>query len=938
MNGDDLTPLQFALIRGNTELALELIRAGSTTDQPNTGWKSSALVLAIIGDGIRGDKNFWGNDCIEFGVFEDGSTEEYEAGDTRYDADDCLVTQTQEATDRLFNLIGSLINAGAATNLSDIGQLGRTQFEISDNAALLDDIGQTVEQSFFLLQIDEIHTPLSVASKCQRKDIVDILIRNNADVKFLTDQGTSALHECLYSRDQMAANLWFGMRPPLQGRDVVSRGYKLPDLVVEVVRSLLDAGANVHEKFYCRDIYELPRNYSGPNSYTIFDLGVLTGSMEIINILISAGAQIIPLSVEYAIQFESLDIFNRFLQASALVSTNAEIITTNHQDECLQAATKKGNMWIKEVALLKAIRSGNVSTIDYLCTDGTFGCRGVLDKSTELVEAIESCCYRGHITALQLVLQDSLRCRFSLSPWFGGSLCLAILNEQDEVIDTLLSAGADVNAMGPDGKTPLSAAIMTKNQKLFERLIGMGATLNPNTPYSLTCSGVHGVSGDSLIAAIHWGNGVVINRLLEMGADIEAFGTTEHKFYSCLCIIPLTAALMAKNSDLVHDLVRRGVKINNLLDGDSANTSRMTPLAAAIQMRDSEMVDFIIRGGANIDDPMAIRAAMSDNEPHGIMAILCSHLRDIKSEFTLSFALTWALKCNPHPNLEIIRILLSFGAEPNTFLRPEEEPPNTYRWRDYSEKGSTLDWAVNMDHNLELVKILLQAGAKADTGILFGTKYSPVQSAVKRRDQAVARMLLDYGSNPDSVPTSRYHTKDPRAPLQIAVHKKDVEMIRILFQYRADPNVACIEEDVTHLDYALNCVPRTPLQEASMEGSKEIVEIILEHGADVNFPPVTGDGATALQYAAMQGFLGIAHLLLEHDADVNAPPAKIDGRTALEGAAEHGRVDMVQLLLNAGANIFGDGQTQYENAIRRASENGHHAIRRMLEKHHADRE
>lgn len=106
----------------------------------------------------------------------------------------------------------------------------------------------------------------------------------------------------------------------------------------------------------------------------------------------------------------------------------------------------------------------------------------------------------------------------------------------------------------------------------------------------------------------------------------------------------------------------------------------------------------------------------------------------------------------------------------------------------------------------------------------------------------------------------------------------------------------------------------------------------------MNSSPVTGDGATALQYAAMQGFLGIAYLLLEHDADVNPPPAKIDGWTALEGAAEHGRVDMVQVLLNAGANIFGDGQTQYENAIRRASENGHHAIPRMLEKHHADRE
>jgi hypothetical protein len=39
---DHLTPLQFACIQGNTELAQELIKAGSSIDQPGSGWKSSA--------------------------------------------------------------------------------------------------------------------------------------------------------------------------------------------------------------------------------------------------------------------------------------------------------------------------------------------------------------------------------------------------------------------------------------------------------------------------------------------------------------------------------------------------------------------------------------------------------------------------------------------------------------------------------------------------------------------------------------------------------------------------------------------------------------------------------------------------------------------------------------------------------------------------------
>lgn len=80
-DNDDLTPLQFALIRGNNEMALELIEAGSTIDEPNTGWKSSALVLAIIGDENRNGFSSYNNFEVE--ECKDSDTEEYEAEDSR---------------------------------------------------------------------------------------------------------------------------------------------------------------------------------------------------------------------------------------------------------------------------------------------------------------------------------------------------------------------------------------------------------------------------------------------------------------------------------------------------------------------------------------------------------------------------------------------------------------------------------------------------------------------------------------------------------------------------------------------------------------------------------------------------------------------------------------------------------------------------------------
>ncbi|KFY48610.1 hypothetical protein V495_01191 [Pseudogymnoascus sp. VKM F-4514 (FW-929)] len=917
---DGVTPLQFALIQKNIEMSLELINAGSTIDEPNTGWKSSALVLAIIANGADYNQSScvdnYESDIYESEGYEDSDAEDSDAEDS--DAEDneadgryCVDSHAaaQEAPDGLSGLVNSLVNAGAVINPSS---------------------------HFFQTHSSEKskhYTPLSAASSALRNDIVDLLIQHGADVTLEDDWAFSALHECLYRMDGLEGDLLNGWLRPLRYRHTTHRGPKRLGDVINVVCRLIKAGANVNEEIYCGSYFELPHEYPRPKSYTIFDLGVLTGSIEVVNLLISAGAQTTLLSVKYAVRFQSFVAINQLLLTGASVWTN---IITDNQAHYIESY----DIWIKEVAFFKAMHLGHVSTIECLFNDGTFKFDGVLNKAAELEEAIESCCFRGHIETLLLILQNVSRFQFSLSPWFGDSLCLAILTGHDDVIDTLLSAGADVNAIGPKGVTPLFAAIKSKNQNLSNRLRGMGAVSNSKSPCDSVCSAVHGISGDALITAILGDNAVAVNQLIENGADIEAFGTTSERKDDnhCTCIRPLTAALITKKMDLLHYLIRRGVKINNPLEGTFTRIEqatlisvRMTPLAAAVYSRDCEVVDFLIHRGANPYDGGAIRGTHNNPQSRKVLlnalqrsckpsniecakdAILGAILRrDIEMVKTILYSPVWDIK---------VEVTLSFALE--------------YAMTLYC---STIKAIENMH---SLVKILLEADAETSTTILLDRCYSPVQSAVRTGHHEVAQTLLEYGSNPNSVSVNcPYADYDCRTPLQIAVEKQDLEMINILLRYKADANGTAIDEhDADNNEHKKrHFLHRTPLQEASMGGSKEIVELMLEHGADVNSPPVAGGGATALQYAALHGFLGIAHLLLEHDADVNAPPAKTDGRTALEGAAEHGRVDMVQLLLNAGANIFGDGQAQYENAIRRASENGHHAIRRMLEKRHGERE
>jgi hypothetical protein len=180
--------------------------------------------------------------------------------------------------------------------------------------------------------------------------------------------------------------------------------------------------------------------------------------------------------------------------------------------------------------------------------------------------------------------------------------------------------------------------------------------------------------------------------------------------------------------------------------------------------------------------------------------------------------------------------------------------------------------------------------------------------------------LLIYSISAGICPPNADRTH--RTPLQFAVQNRDKGMIKSLLEEKIDVNAV------------FGIIQHTPLQIACGEGEKEIAELLLQSGADANAPPAKESGATALQFAAIKGSLGIAVLLLRYGAHVNAPAAEVDGRTALEGAAEHGRIDMVQMLLNAGASVIADGQTQYENAVKRASENGHYVVRKLLESYH----
>jgi hypothetical protein len=266
---DHMNPLQYACIRGNSELALELINAGSSIDQPGTGWKSSALVLAIIGEYLRDHRDFW-----EYGK------ETTQAGDDR---------DLEIPSARFLDLIYSLVGKGAAINPIIDRSSPTLQYWDRDKTSNLDPRLDSV--------MEDGHSPLTAASKYRNEELVNFFLQQGADQDFLTQRDTCALRECLFSWEQTelhTGDALNGNPRTLSERVSIFPGSESLSKIMDVACSLIDAGVDVNKHFlWC------PRE-EGKHSHTkeegcylsTLDLSVLTESVELVDMMLCAGATI----------------------------------------------------------------------------------------------------------------------------------------------------------------------------------------------------------------------------------------------------------------------------------------------------------------------------------------------------------------------------------------------------------------------------------------------------------------------------------------------------------------------------------------------------------------------------------------------------------------------------------------------------------------------
>jgi len=348
-------------------------------------------------------------------------------------------------------------------------------------------------------------------------------------------------------------------------------------------------------------------------------------------------------------------------------------------------------------------------------------------------------------------------------------LHFASLSVNVNVIKSLISRGADVNSKNSDGETPLHYAVRARKKEAVELLLANGADINAidkrcKTPLSTV---VENRDGFGRIFPLNSDRKEMINVLFTHGASINN----------------LTEAIAAGDLDTIKSVISSSPQLLNITNKNGGET----PLLSAIYWNRKEVVELLISLGAKVNGIWNNGAPLCASSMNG--------------------------------NSEITKLLISAGADVNLGSR------------------TPLFSAVYYGNNQIFVSYLDHEGKKK----LYFTTGTDNSS----RDYIkVVKLLIAAGAD--------VNVKNRETPLHIAVKKNWNEMAELLISAGADVNSR--DEDLQS----------TPLHIAAEDGNKDIVELLVSKGADINAKDK--EGKTPLKLALENGRNEIVDLLRKHGA------------------------------------------------------------------------
>ncbi len=260
-------------------------------------------------------------------------------------------------------------------------------------------------------------------------------------------------------------------------------------------------------------------------------------------------------------------------------------------------------------------------------------------------------------------------------------------------------------------------------------------------------------------------------------------------------------------------------------------------------------------------------------------------------------------------HLEIVRLLLDHGADPNL---PEEH---------IAPRGHALHAAVHSGHG-EIVELLLARGALPNVPI--ESSADTLSAALRAGDRDMVELLCSHGA---------------ARSVELLAYYGDVETAAAVFA--TDPSCA---DDPPALENAarqghgafvwllLHHAPELPRRVAVGAKTAALTQLLFRHGMDPNH--ASWLGVTALHRCAGRGDVDNAVLFLERGATLDVRDDEYRS-TPLAWAAREGQTAMAELLLARGARLNLPDDPPWATPLAWARRRGHGDVVDLLQRHGA---
>ena len=422
-------------------------------------------------------------------------------------------------------------------------------------------------------------TPLYFACEKGHAEVVDLLMQHSADVNIAGPCGMTPLYcACFHGHADVVDLL---LRHNADVNITAAMGmtplhFACAEGHAEVVDLLMQHSADV--------------NIAGPCGMTPLHCACAEGHAEVVDLLMQHSADVniagpdgmTPLHC--ACKEGHAEVVDLLMQHSADVNIAGPDGITPLLVACAEGHAEVVDLLMQHSADVNIADPDGMTPLHVACAEGHVEVVDLLmQHSTDVniarpygVTPLHSACAEGHAEVVDLLLQHSTDINIA-GPYGVTPLHWACAEGHVEVVNLLLQHSTDVNITGPYGLTPLQSACAEGHAEVVDFLLQHSADVNSPGPGSIT--------------PLHWAclrdQSEVVDLLLQYNADVNIAGPGG--------MTPLHCACFHGHADIVDLFLRHNADVNI-----SAATG-MTPLHWACKEGHAEVVDLLLQYNADVN-------------------------------------------------------------------------------------------------------------------------------------------------------------------------------------------------------------------------------------------------------------------------------------------------------------------------------------------------